>query len=239
MLAGNILFGRNAPIRRRITPDRIVNFGPRHAAAEHSDRRTPERSGNVQQHGDDDTPDLSRILPVLKTTAWQQASQAQLARSNAPTDQRPVVGALAGSLVLAYVEDMPEQMRYITPKRLEHIGMDLAALHATALENLTALLPQLDVQGGGGRYAARLDHNYDASMVLVFGKWRDRASVAGDPVFAVAARDELLVCGSEDHESVAALRDMAQEIAVKSAYGLADELFVWREGRLQALGGAN
>jgi uncharacterized protein YtpQ (UPF0354 family) len=194
---------------------------------------------NVQQHGDDDTPDLSRILPVLKTTAWQQASQAQLARSNAPTDQRPVVSAMAGSLVLAYVEDMPEQMRYITPKRLAHIGMDLAALHATALENLMAFLPQLDVQGAGGRYAARLDHNYDASMVLVFGQWRDRVSVAGDPVFAVAARDELLVCGSEDHESVAALRDMAQEIAAKSAYGLADELFVWREGRLQALGGAN
>lgn len=183
----------------------------------------------------DDSTELSRILPVLKTTEWVSASQAQLASSNAPADQFPVLGKLPGSLVLAYVEDTPEAMRYITPSRQKRIDTDFAALNDTALENLKAFLPQLRVEGGGGRYAARLDHNYDASMVLVFEHWRDRLSVPGDPVFAIAARDELLICGSEDHESVAALRDMAREIAAKSAYGLTSELFVWRDGRLQVL----
>ncbi|MFM9924859.1 hypothetical protein VLK31_17840 [Variovorax sp. H27-G14] len=187
------------------------------------------------QDGTDDAPDPSRILPVMKTLAWRQASQAQLARSNAPESQQPVLSTLAGPLVLAYVEDTPEAMRYITPSRLERIGMDVAALNATAFENLTAWLPQLQIQGGGGRYAARLDHNYDASMVLVFGHWRERVPVEGNHVFAIAARDELLVCGSEDGESIAALREMAREIATTSAYGLSDELFVWREGRLQVL----
>lgn len=182
-----------------------------------------------------DAPDRSLMLPVMKTLAWRQASQAQLARSNAPESQQPVLASLAGSLVLAYVEDTPEAMRYITPSRLESIDMDFATLNTTAFENLLAFLPQLRIEGGGGRYAARLDHNYDASMVLVFGHWRERVPVAGDPVFAIAARDELLVCGSEDGESVAALRDMAREIAASSAYGLTDELFVWREGRLQVL----
>ena len=189
----------------------------------------------TQQQADSPTA-LLRILPVLKTTGWQQASQAQLARGNVPMDQCPVLGALAGSLVLAYVEDTPEAMRFITPSRLDSLGMEFAALNTAAFENLTTLLPQLRIVGGGRRYAVRLDHNYDASMILIFGHWREQVPVSGDHVFAIAARDELLVCGSEDRDSVASLRDMAKEIAAKSAYPLADELFVWRDGRLQVFG---
>ena len=52
---------------------------------------------------------------------------------------------------------------------------------------------------------------------------------------AIAARDEVMVCGSEDVASVASLKDMAAQIAGSSAYNLSHALFVHRDGELQLL----
>ncbi len=190
----------------------------------------------VQQRVDHEPagPATARILPVVKTTGWQRSTAAQLEASEVPADRRPLVVPLVGPLVLAYVEDLPDAMDYVSPHRLQALGLEQAELHALALRNLEEqLLPQLDVQGGRGRYAARLDHNYDASMVLLFDRWRDRIAVEGEPVIAIAARDDLLLCGSGDTATVAGLRGMATDILAQSAYGLTDQLFVWRGGRLQ------
>jgi hypothetical protein len=174
------------------------------------------------------------LLPVVKTTGWQQTVATQLDAAKVPPESRPFSVPLAGPLVLVYVEDSSDSMDYVSPARMQVLGLDADALHTQALRNLeSTLLPQLDVQGGGGRYAARLDRNYDASMVLLFDRWQDRIAVAGDPVIALAARDDLLICGSDDRETVASLRGMATDILAQSAYGLTDELFVWRGGRLQ------
>ncbi len=83
----------------------------------------------------------------------------------------------------------------------------------------------------------RLDGIYDASLVLFLDQWIGRLQLKGLPVLAVAARDELMVCGSEDEAGLAALRATAAHIAGNSAYGLSGRLFACRAGRLQELGG--
>lgn len=175
------------------------------------------------------------ILPVLKTRGWHEIALQQ-ARSFGPAARMPfIVEALAGDLVLSYVEDTPESMSFLSPGEAERRGLDGDALRAQALNNLSKFLPELDVQGGEGRYLVRLDRNYDASMVLLFELWRDRVQVQGDPVFAIAARDEVMVCGSEDAESLASLRDIAAQISRSSAYNLSQDLYVFRDGRLQMM----
>ncbi|MES2183360.1 MAG: hypothetical protein V4505_02340 [Pseudomonadota bacterium] len=203
-------------------------FAEQLADAHQVQARSADRVGDAAQ------PQAAVLLPVVKTTGWQQTVAAQLDAAQVPPERRPFSVPLAGSLVLAYVEDSADAMDYVSPARMQALGLDAAALHSQALHNLeSTLLPQLDVQGGGGRYAARLDHNYDTSMVLLFDRWRQRIAVEGDPVIALAARDELLLCGSADTGTVAGLRGMAAEILAQSAYGLTDELFVWRGGRLE------
>ncbi|MGJ7903634.1 hypothetical protein [Lysobacter sp. 1R34A] len=173
------------------------------------------------------------ILPVLKTRGWHETALQQ-ARAFGTESMLPfIVEPLAGDLVLTYVEDTPDSMSFLSPSEAERRGLDRESLYTQALDNLTRFLPELDVQGGGGRYVARLDRNYDASMVLLFDRWRDRIEVKGEPVFAIAARDELMLCGSEDDDSVASLRDIAGEIALSSSYNLSRALFIHRDGGLQ------
>lgn len=178
------------------------------------------------------------ILPVLKTRGWHEIALQQT-RSMGMRNAMPfIVEPLAGDLVLTYVEDSPDSMSYLSPAEAERRGLDAQALRCQALENLTRFLPELELQGGGGRYAVRLDRNYDASMVLLFEHWRDRIEIRGEPVFAIAARDELMICGSEDADSLASLQDVAGEIAQSSAYNLSPRLYVHRDGRLHEFAGA-
>lgn len=177
--------------------------------------------------------ELGRVLPVIKTVDWQRTTTTQLDASKVPQDRRPLSEPLVGPLVVAYVEDLDDAMNYVSPSHLHRLGMDVDTLRGHALQNLHARLPQLRLEGGGGRYAARLDRNYDASMVLFFEEWQAGLDLAGEPILAIAARDEVLVCGSADTAAVAGLRKMASAIAAESAYGLSRKLFVWRDAGLQ------
>lgn len=181
-------------------------------------------------------PVLDMIMPMLKPVSWQHIALNQLKQGNISTAESPfIVEPFVGNLVLTYVEDRPDQMGFLNPKQAAELGLNQASLLETARSNLRKLLPQLVVEGGSGRYAARLDRNYDASMILLFDEWRDRLALQDEPVIALPARDELLICGSTDMDSVEGLRQMATEIVAGSPYALSSELFVWREGRLQVL----
>jgi hypothetical protein len=196
--------------------------------------RQLEEARTVQATFDAPLPGLDCILPVIKTTGWAETTAAQLDAAGVPHESRPLSWPLAGDLLLAYVEDLPDTMNYVTAARLKSLGLEEDALRSLALKNLSRLLPALDVKGGGGgRYAARLDRNYDASMVLLFSQWRSRLDVAGEPVIVIAARDDVLICGSDDAASLAELQVMADTIAADSPYGLSRQLFVWRDGALQ------
>jgi len=178
--------------------------------------------------------DATRLLPVIKTQNWLAASASQLQTANmADAIAHLLIRPLASDLLLVYVEDTADSMSYLREDALARLGLDLEQLHDKALHNLQEMLPQLELAGGGGRYAARLDRNYDASMVLLLEQWRPRIELAGEPVLAIPARDELLVCGNDDGEAIASLREMAREIAAGSAYALSTQLFVWRDDRLQ------
>lgn len=187
---------------------------------------------------EDEDDEAGVVLPVIKTRDWHDTAMNQLRASQPDMDAAPfVVEPLAGDLIVTYVLDTPASMSFLSLHEAEQRELRGDALRAHALENLARSLPQLELKGGGGRYAARLDRNYDAGMALLFERWRDRIELRGEPVFAIAARDELMVCGSEDGESVAALREIAQEIARSSPYGLSSGLFVWRDGGLRAFEG--
>lgn len=176
------------------------------------------------------------ILPLVKTRAWLDTALAQ-AHSHQPGLEPFIVEALAGDLIVTYVEDSPATMSFLSPAEAAQRGLEGPALREHALQNLAARLPELEVGGGGGRYVARLDRNYDASMVLLFDVWGRDLPLQGEPVIGVPARDEVLICDSHDRESLEQLGSIVADIAHKSAYGLSSRLFVWRDGGLRAFEG--
>jgi hypothetical protein len=180
---------------------------------------------------------IDAILPAIKTTAWLEVSASQLSSIGVPADQQPASRLLVGDLSVTYVEDKPGAVRYLSAVELQGLDLDVSSVHEVALGNLASRVPGLQVRGKNGPYTVRLDGIYDASLVLFLDQWVDRLPLKGVPVMAVAARDELMVCGSEDAASLATLRVAAAHIAGNSAYGLSGRLFAWRGGRLQELGG--
>lgn len=196
-----------------------------------------ESARTMGLRGDPSVPGIDAILPAIKTTAWLDVSAAQLSSIGVPADQQPASRRLVGDLSVTYVEDKPGAVRYLSTAELEGLDLDASSAHALALGNLAPRVSDLQVRGKRGRFTARLDGTYDASLVLFLDQWIDRLPLKGVPVLAVAARDELMVCGSDDEESLAALRAAAAHIAGSSAYGLSGRLFAWRAGRLQELGG--
>lgn len=203
-----------------------------------ADQLASVREMHQRLSSEDELGQAGVVLPVIKTREWHDVAMRQLLASQPERSEAPfLIEPLAGDLILTYVVDTPASMSFLSPEDAEQRELRGDALRGHALDNLAQRLPELELKGGGGRYAARLDRNYDAGMALLFERWRDRIELRGEPVFAIAARDELMVCGSEDDESLASLREIAQEIARSSPYGLSAGLFVWRDGGLRAFEG--
>jgi uncharacterized protein YtpQ (UPF0354 family) len=174
----------------------------------------------------------ANILPVVKTRMWLNTSLKQLQAAGVQDDDRFLSEPLTEELLTVYVEDRPDAMSYVAPDHLADIGLTRADLKPLALENLHRLLPQITIEGEDGCYGVRLDGNYDASLVFLTEAWRDRVQIDGDPVVAVPAREELLVCGSNDRDGQRKLRNIAALIMARSPYGLSAQLYAWREGVL-------
>ncbi|ANN68838.1 DUF1444 family protein [Bordetella bronchialis] len=172
------------------------------------------------------------ILPVVKTRMWLTASTRQLQSAGAGDGERFVAEPLTQDLMTVYVEDRPDAMSYVAPDHLADLGLAREALPPLARENLRRLLPQLTIEGEDGCYGVRLDGNYDASLVFLTDEWRDRVEIEGDPVVAIPAREELLVCGTKDRHGQNRIRNIAAHIMARSPYGLSAMLYVWRDGVL-------
>ena len=183
-------------------------------------------------------PTLDVVLPLFKPRYWQGAVRQQLTATMdaAPaTVDLPLVRATSiPGLVITYVEDQPDAMGYVSQAQCDHGDIDLNTLHAHALDNLARIyLPQLVLDGGGGRYVARLDGNYDVSMMLLFDRWRHQLELHGEPMVAVPARNEVLICGDADQAGIEGMAEMALRTVQESPYALTAEVMRWQPGMFE------
>jgi hypothetical protein len=176
--------------------------------------------------------DLALVLPVVKTDEWLATVRGQRGADDDPNKDL-LVQPLVPGLIVVHAQDLPSSLEYV--KRGDLTGIDEAALTARARTNLQARLPDITVQGADGRYRITLDGFFDVSLVLVAAQWAPQLTLNGDPVFALPCRDELMVCGSDDHEAVTELAALAPRMAAESSYAITGQLLVWRDGALQVL----
>lgn len=205
--------------------------------------------------------DLALLMPVVKTTEWlatviqqsgaldkgpgkgadkdpnkhasSDAAKGSGKGSDNSSDNDLIAQPLLGDLIVTYAQDLPSSLEYVTRGDLR--GLDEASLRAHALANLEGRSSALTIVGGDGRYRIELDGFFDVSLILIASTWVQHLSLAGDPVFALPCRDQLMVCGSEDRQAVTELAEMARRIAAESAYAITGQLLVLRGGTLQTL----
>ena len=179
--------------------------------------------------------DPTRIVPVIKDTAWlEETRQATVARGiDKPLES--VHEDFAPGLVVLYAQDSPKTIRYLTPKDVQEAGLDRGRLRRLAVENLGKVLPQIQFRGTNGLYMVIAGGDYETSLLLVDSFWTNgRVQVKGDYVVSIPARGLLFVTGSADPEGVRRLKSVTEEALKQSSYRLTSDLFVYRGGKFQA-----
>jgi len=175
--------------------------------------------------------DRSRILPVLKHKSWLGLKNEN-ATSAGGDPEEDAHQRFTEDLIVAYVVDAPETIRYLTNKNLADLKVSVEELHKQALKNLVSILPAVDIQEANGVYRVRCDGNYDASLVLLddfWDKWPFK--VPGEIVVAVPARDWLLVTGSEFPAGIYRVSMIAQEVVATSLYSVTSRLLIRQKGK--------
>lgn len=188
-------------------------------------------AGNVSAK---DTPlDQSMITPVIKHRAW--LTEIISSTKGHGLGDKPVefvYEPLNAELVIAYAEDSPKTLSYLTPTRLQTTGLKMTDLRKLAVENLKRMLTQVEAKGGNGIYLMTAGGTYEASLLLFDDIWQEKKlKVEGDYVVAVPSRDMLLITGSENKEGIKKVRELAKGTVAEASYRLRADLFVYRDGR--------
>jgi uncharacterized protein YtpQ (UPF0354 family) len=180
----------------------------------------------------DAPPDNTRILPVLKHKQWIQNNQSVLKAMSGNNTLGVVYEPYNDELIVVYAEDMPNNILYLTPGRLEKLNLKMADLQNLALHNLRKLLPIPKVEFAEGVCWIRAGGSYDTSLLLLDDFWNHaKLHVRGEIVAAIPARNCLVVTGSQDAKKVQALKRLAQMIEARADYPLTSKLHVRRQGR--------
>jgi len=127
--------------------------------------------------------------------------------------------AYNSELIVAYAEDSPKSIRYLTPSDLSAVNLAVADLRRLSVANLERILPEPEILNLNGIYQVTAGGDYDASLLLLDSLWRsEKFQVNGEIVAAIPSRDRLLVTGSADVDGLAKIRQMVQGIMAQAPY---------------------
>jgi uncharacterized protein YtpQ (UPF0354 family) len=174
-------------------------------------------------------PDRQRLLPLVKDVLFLAALQQMADQS------RSLYRPLCGDLVVLYVLDSPESVRYVDARVLADLGLSAAAAPRVALDNFRARPPAYEWEIDGALRHLRADGTYEASFLLLPEMWNELAAeLGGEPLVAVPARGELAVALNSS-QNAETLRAWAHEVSENAPYAMTDGLIVWRHGAWVAL----
>ncbi len=169
--------------------------------------------------------DPTRIVPVVKDHPWP-AQAASVAKQHGKSFEL-VYDELNPQLVILYVEDTPNNMRYVSEAELKKTKIDRKELRALACDNLQRLLPELKFSGTNGFYMISAGGDYETSLLLLDSFWQDkRLRMKGDPVVALPGRGFFLVGDSANEAGIARLKKLSEKVYEESTYKLTPKLFV-------------
>lgn len=179
------------------------------------------------------------IMPVVKSQDFVE-NVRNLYRENGDNPDDVVLRHLAGDIFVMYVFNYPDSLQSLSRSDAEELGLNSEAeIFDIAFENLENHILglesfQLIGSENDSLKMIALDGLFDASLVLVLDKIIRNAELpfSDGTVFAVPARDLLLICDARDENAVARMQEIMQEEMSETAYGISGELFLLQNGQI-------
>lgn len=132
-------------------------------------------------------------------------------------------------LIVGYVVDNENTMRYILTDNFSALNLSDEKLKNTSVINLRRSYPHVKIEGSKELYVVSINGDYDASLILYDDLWNHQNfKVKGDIVVAIPAKDALIVTGSENPASIHKMKKAVKSIYQSNPYHITDKLFVRR-----------
>ncbi|ULJ65293.1 DUF1444 family protein [Wielerella bovis] len=195
----------------------------------------------VAHLGKDKTQEIKRehIFPTIKSAGYvNYVAQMYQKEGKNPTEHLCIC-PLAGDISLIYMVDTGDALKSLNRDDVAKLGIENdEMLHQIALENLENYLSQSEDlgyrQSENGLYQIYLDDVFDASLILLLEKIVDMAEldVAPYPVFAVPARDMLLVRGADNQDALAQMQEIIDDVMQDSSYCISAQKYCLKNGQM-------
>ena len=178
---------------------------------------------------------FSSIIPVIKHAGYVSEITQSLKQSGQDIAKFSLYHeALNKELIVLYAMDTEHNIRYLSESEVHDFKLAPGQLRQLAIDNLAAILPQLQTHGDQGLYMLIADGNYEASLLLADAIWtKENFAVDGDLVVAIPSRDVLLIAGSKSLAHLAKIAETAAKIHADAPYSITTQLFIRRDDQWQ------
>lgn len=165
-----------------------------------------------------------RVVPLLRTRLWLDRATWDVPPETAPSHQ-----PLTESLFIVFAEDNGLMVRPLERREVDALGLAPADLRRLAIANLRRMLPAPEVKRSGGAKLVITPTGYGASRILLEEFWRDQR-FHGEPVFALATHDMIVLADSTDRQGVETAKAVAGNMFKRYPFAISGALFVRRGG---------
>jgi hypothetical protein len=152
-----------------------------------------------------------QLLPSIRTRAEIEISRLEL-RRDYPTEVDMPFADLAGGLAVTLSIDKPDAIVRVMSDMLEGWSVSFDEALAIACDNLRARSHDLFERVGPDLYASPWRDSYDSARLLL-PELFEQLSVRGRLLAMPAARERLLLTGSDTPQGLAAMAEMARNLA--------------------------
>lgn len=160
-------------------------------------------------------PPSELVVPLIAGRAWMEANEETFSRiPGFPDEARPFATPISEELWVTYAVDPEGTWEMIQGGQVGDFG-GADALHAAALRNLVGRVgSDVAIEGGNGRFRLHTPTEPDlaCSLLLAPDLWLSELALTGSAIVCAPTRVELLVCGSDDEDSLQELRTFATEL---------------------------
>lgn len=159
----------------------------------------------------------ARFVPLIKRRDWLEAQEVEILHD-----------AFGSDLVVAYAEDQPNIIHYLTAEDIESAGVAREGLRALATANLSELLT-IEERFEEGIYKLDTGGDYDTSLILdceLLERYQEK--VTGLLVIAIPVAGACLLTGSDNMEAVLTLKQVISSLSEDSDRLLTTQMFCYK-----------
>ena len=181
--------------------------------------------------------DKDKILPIIKPVRYlddvrKEEEKFESKSHNDTLD--PVCEVYNQQLLIFYVEDQKNSMRFIRYKDLNDISLCKDSLSLIAIQNLNKSLTNIQGKGGNGLFMVTAGGNYEASLILLKDIFvKTNFPVKGDFIIAIPNRDLFFITGSKEDDGIKKLRDLISSSYYSGDHPISEDLFRWNGNRFE------